>query len=315
MSELKVLLLGWEFNPDTLEDVQKTTCYTLAKALGERVNLSMILPVADPDFILQQVHLAGLNNIDLPAIEPAGPKKGIQPFAEGAHIRADIPLYGAPVHDAGIAGVSQEEKSGQAVAAGVLHKNQYDSDLAKQVENLNVFSQQDLSQMPLDAQIIQYARWATRLAAHRQFDVIYAYDWRTFLAGTELKLVCDKPLVLQVDSLSMDRQEPNNQGWMYQVEAQALHKADGFIVASDNLAANLAEKYHISRNAIKSLEEEKAGAVLHKHAEYFMAVGIHTFGSRDNSGLERKISDVAIQQENGVETADIIRDILRKVAA
>jgi glycogen(starch) synthase len=318
MNEMKVLLLGWEFLPDVLEKNGKNTaCYTLAKALGDQVDLSWILPVADPDFILQNVHLSGLNNIDLPALEPTAPKKGIQPFAQGEHIRSEIPLYGAPIQPAS-QDPSRAEQPGQAASAGILQRKQDTSNLKGAVENPNFFSQKGLDQVSLDAQIIQYARWATRLAAHRQFDVIYAYDWQTYLAGSELKLVSQKPLVLQVHSLSQDRKGPNSQGWMYQMEMQALQKADCIITASDRLADLIKEKYHISPDVIYSLAGKKPGPVSEKSnssGDSFAAVSINALETNNKAGLEGKSSLKEEPKENGTKTADKIRDILQKVAA
>jgi glycogen synthase len=319
MNEMKVLLLGWEFLPAVQEENgQNTACYTMAKALGDRVDLSMILPVADPDFILQNVTLAGLNNIDLPSLEPTGPSKGIMPFAQGDYIRSEIPLYGAPIQPAAQQDASRAQQPGQAASAGILRRNQDTSNLKAEVENPNFFNQKGLGQISLDAQIIQYARWATRLAAHRQFDVIYAYDWQTFLAGSELKLVSQKPLVLQVHSLSQDRKGPNSQGWMYQMEMQALQKADCIIAASDKLAALIEEKYHISPDVINSLGRKKPGTIAGESTsspDILPAKGVPAPEISNKAGQGKKIALKEESRENGDKTADRIRDILQKVAA
>ena len=323
MNEMKVLLLGWEFLPAVQEENgQITACYTMAKALGDRVDLSMILPVADPDFILQNVTLAGLNNIDLPALEPTGPNKGIIPFAQEDYIRPDIPLYGAPIQSTQQE-TSRAQQPGQAASAGILRRNQDTSHLKGEVENPNFFNQKGLDQISLDAQIIQYARWATRLAAHRQFDVIYAYDWQTFLAGSELKLVSQKPLVLQVHSLSQDRKGPNSQGWMYQMEMQALQKADCIIAASDKLAALIEEKYHISPDIINSLGGKKSGIIAGESISspgVLPAAGVpvpetSNKAGQEKDGQEKEIPLKEEYKENGGKTADRIRDILQQVAA
>jgi glycogen synthase len=320
MSDTKVLLLGWEFMPARQEELdQSNGCYTMAKALGDRVDLSMILPVADPEVILQNVTLTGLNNVDLPAIEPAGPKKDVQPFAEGPHIRQQIPLYGAPDQPASQRPLAWAEQAGQAASAGILQGGHGDKNMKEAVENLNIFGQEGLHQAGLDVQIIQYARWATRLAAHREFDVIYAYDWRTFLAGSELKLVSEKPLVLQVHSLSQDRDNSDSQGWMYQIELQALQKADCIIAATDHLAGILAQNYHVSPDLINSLEGKKASAAPAEavSSEELAPKGLNETGAV--VGIKPAKNELAAkpagQERKRAKAADKIRDILLQVAA
>ncbi|MGV3640257.1 MAG: glycosyltransferase family 4 protein, partial [Adhaeribacter sp.] len=153
----------------------------------------------------------------------------------------------------------QAVQMGQAAAAGLLQHSPGQPGIPGKTANPDFFSQQVAGQPNLADQVIQYARWATRLGAQQTFDVIYAYDWRTFLAGTELKLVSDKPLVLQVDSLSVQHPEVHQHGWMYQVEVQALHKADCIITSSDDLAGVLRKQYQIPAGLINSLEEKNQG--------------------------------------------------------
>lgn len=257
---MRVLLLGWEFMPENKEAAEVQGDFlSLTQALGKQMDLSMILPVADPRLVLQNVTLTGLNTIDLPSLAPVSPKKTVQPFEQGAHIRQAIPLYGAPVHPSGIYPTGQAEQSGQAAAAGMLKQSLGQQHLSDKFKSQNIFGEQEGGESGLADQVIQYARWATRLAVHQQFDVIYAYDWRTFLAGMELKLISDKPLVLQIDSLSVQHPETSQQGWMYQVEVQALQKADCIITPTDDLSGVLQKQYQIPSGLISSLEEKNQG--------------------------------------------------------
>jgi Glycosyltransferase Family 4 len=326
MSEMKVLLLGWDLKPARTEEEEPGNgCFEMAKALGERVDLSMILPVSDPGFILKNVTLTGLNNINLPETAPRAPEKDIQPFAESHPFRQDIPLYGAPLQQMGQQATTAAEQMGQAASAGVLQQDQGNRSL-EALANENIFDSGQLNQMTLDAQIIQYARWATRLAAHRNFDVIYAYDWRTFLAGSELKLVSEKPLVLQVHSLSLQQDNPNSQGWMYQVEIQALQKADCIIAATDELAALMEGKYHIAPELINSLESPRAEETTDTSApdeEAAVIAGEETPAGLSGNKLANGINEgptevftIKSEQNGGRHQATKkIRDILLQVAA
>lgn len=319
MRETKVLLLGWDFVPAGQEEPGQTNgCFAMAKALGGRVDLSMILPATDPDFTLYNVALTGLNNVDLPAIEPVGPKKNIQPFAQGAHIRQQIPLYGAPIHPVGQQASTQAEQIGQAASAGTLQQQgEQKEDMVVAVRQ-NIFDPGRLGQVALDAQIIQYARWATRLAAHRQFHVIYAYDWRTFLAGSELKLVSEKPLVLQVDSLNEEHGHAANQAWKYQLQVQALQKADCIIAATEELAAILVEKYDVSPDVVFALERKKS-----RPAGQTIALSEGNPAGLPATSSVKGGAQSAVQasaakadpEEKRERAADRIRDILLQVVA
>lgn len=306
-----MLLLGWESVPAVQKDNNlKAASYALAKALGSRVDLSMILPVAGAEFSIQNVTLEGLNNIDVPAASTR-PTKDFQPFAQGDYIRPDISLYGAPLHSAENQELSGVHQAGQAASAGVFRKSE--DHAAGDMGSTNIFGAQHLSQMSLDAQVIQYARWATRLAATREFDVIYAYDWRTFLAGSELKLVSGKPLVLQVHSLSQDRKGPGSDGWMYQLEKQALQKADCIIADSDKLAAAMTEEYLISPKVINSLEEKKVKPVPVTCLKPLPVIKVKPFGAR-STFQKQKPAMPKEPKENWEGMADKIREILQHVA-
>lgn len=319
MIDTKVLLLGWDLTPARKEEADLANgCFDMAKALGGRLDLSMILPAVDPDFILQNVTLTGLNHMGRPAIEAAAPEKGIQPFAQGHPIRQQIPLYGAPVHPVSVQALAQAEQAGQAASAGMLQKELGIKENQGEAKNQNLFDPGNLGQAALDAQIIQYARWATRLAAHRQFEVIYAYDWRTFLAGSELKLVSEKPLVLQVHSLNEKGNDPDTQGWMHQIEMQALQKADCVIATTDELAAIIAAKYAVAPALIHSLETNRtaSGSKTNPCSKEIPA-GLNT----SNSGKDFKDRPKQMpakkteQEENLARAADRIRDILLQVVA
>ena len=92
---MNVLLLGWEF-PPVINGEVGTACYGITKALSNRVNLSLILPKSDPEFILKNVDLTGLNNINLKSIQTPVTKPEFNAFAETRTMQEEIPLYGAP---------------------------------------------------------------------------------------------------------------------------------------------------------------------------------------------------------------------------
>ena len=245
MNKLNVLFLGWDFLPSHQEETE-TNCFSLVKALANKAALSLIIPKANPEIILTNVDVNGLNQIDFSAIQARQPKP--LPFAEASYIRMDIPLYGAS-DTVETQRTYSKEKTRQelpSVESGIAAES-YAAEL------VNIFNQAEWETLNLEAKIIQYARYATRLAANRSFDIIFADNWLTYLAGSELKLVTDKPLAIQVNSLSVDRSDHNSQGWVYELEKLVLQRADYIFTSNPNLAASVEAVYEIAPNNVISL--------------------------------------------------------------
>ena len=258
MRKLKVLMLGWEF-PPVVSGGLGVACYGISKALAGKVDLTLILPKSDPDFILQNVDLTGLNNIDIQNIKSEFVKKEYNTFSDVSYIPTTILPYQTEEsltsntsNSTSEVAVTASQSQEDHVAATLPEAKPYHPiTLTEPVEQLNMFGHTKLEDMDANSAVIQYARYATRLASHKDFDVIYAHDWMTFLAGVELKLVSGKPLVLHVHSLSYDRAGKDNQGWIYELEKQALEKADFIIPVSDYTARIIELHYGISPERIQ----------------------------------------------------------------
>ncbi len=262
MRKLNVLLLGWDFPPVTNGELGEA-CYGISKALANRVNLALILPKSDPEFILKNVDLTGLNNVDLKAIKPPKVEQPVSAFSEVSYTRQEIVPYGAPV----LTGQEKIEarpitQPGEGESVGFFGEHTDIKPIAELVEELNIWGQTDLSLIDRNSQVINYARYASRLAARKEYEVIYAYDWRAFLAGIELKLVSGKPLVLHVHSLSFERGGPDCKAWIYELEKQALEKCDGILAVSSSIVTQLIEDYNIKPDKIKFVEETTFGGLL-----------------------------------------------------
>ena len=68
MKKLKVLMLGWEF-PPVINGGLGVACLGISKALSKKVDLTLILPKSDPEFVVKNVELIGLNNLDIEEIK------------------------------------------------------------------------------------------------------------------------------------------------------------------------------------------------------------------------------------------------------
>lgn len=261
MRKLDVLLLGWEF-PPVVAGESGVACYELARELAGKVNLSLILPKADPQYAIKDVALTGLNNVNLQETAQPAAKADYQVFG---HQQPEQPAqalkpYGAPTL------TGQEEvftpayqQPGEAETVGELgHEgvaSQGDEAVMASEEQFNIFGQTDFSQLDYNTQVIHFARYATRLASQKNYDIIYATDWMTYLAGIELKLVSGKILVVHIHSLCEERGGPDSKGWAYELEKQALEKADFVIAHTEQLVSEIETQYDIPATKIRSLSK------------------------------------------------------------
>jgi hypothetical protein len=115
-----------------------------------------------------------------------------------------------------------------------------------------------VSDADLNFRVIQYARFATRLAASQEFAVIYAADWQAWLAGLELRQLTGKPLVLHVHSLAQDRNTAADRGWVLELERLALRRADLVLAASSALALRVLELHELPPQRVRRLSAAAA---------------------------------------------------------
>ena len=178
---------------------------------------------------------------------------------------------------------------------------------------MNIFGQ-DFSLADYNSQVIHYARYASRLSSQKHYDVIYAYDWMTFLAGIELKLVSGKPLVLHMQSLSYERGGPDAKGWVYEVEKQAMEKADFIIAVNDHIAEVIISEYGIAADKIKALKVLEADETTVPDAEEISDEIFNIEVSESNNELVKEMLPVTSESEEDWEdAADKIWETLQKL--
>lgn len=113
-----------------------------------------------------------------------------------------------------------------------------------------------------NAEVVQFARLAARLASGEAVDVVYAHDWPTFLAGVEIRLEKRVPLVLHVHSTSYDRHGPRPNGWVFELERAAFRAADRIVAVSSYGAQVLAEQYNVDPKRIRVVHHGLAAGPL-----------------------------------------------------
>ncbi len=214
MKKLKVLMLGWEF-PPVISGGLGVACYGIAKELAKKVDLTLIIPQSSTKFQLDNLRLVGLNQ---PGTfrEVKETTVDLTVFDKIDTIKTDIDPY-------------SHEYSAQEVLS--TQKEITVSDTSMKIEG-NIFSSDELYGLSIDEKVKEYTKQVVRLAQNSDFDVIYAHDWMTFVAGIELKKRFQKPLVLHVHSLSYDRAGVEDRSWVYAIERLGLAQADVIIPVS-----------------------------------------------------------------------------------
>lgn len=231
----KVLMLGWEF-PPLLNGGLGVACYGIAKSLSKIADVSLIIPKSDINFITENVNTIGLNHLDIENFKINYKSKEYEFLNDVSLVESNLSPY-------------------QTFEAEIL-KNTYASDNEKEIKTkirseLNVFDTNDLYDGAIGERVYNFAKIATLLALHRDFDVIHAHDWMTFVAGMEIKAITGKPLVLHVHSLEVDRNSTETKNWVYQIERKAMEYADVIIPVSFYTGNMIHVHYNIKQEKIK----------------------------------------------------------------
>ncbi|MBC6612206.1 glycosyltransferase [Hymenobacter sp. BT507] len=276
MNNLKVLLLGWDnayptgevATPDTLE---------LARALAPYTQLAVLLPhlPANDADLPTEAHVTGIGNLTLAELDAADaylPSEQLTPVAYpsfpyvGAeHTIDEVAQPFAPTTDsAPAADATATLLDADAFAAtggepDAAEANDLDqgkeevetaptyapasAERSAPSEALAVLSAHAGDSGDLNFRVIQYARFATRLALQEQFAVTYAADWPAWLAGLEIRQLTGRPLVLHVHTLAADRDTPLDRGWIMELERLALRRADLVLAATPELQQRLTADY------------------------------------------------------------------------
>lgn len=232
-TKLKVLMLGWEF-PPIINGGLGVACFGITKALSNHVDISLILPKSDPNFVVQNVDTIGLNHFDIENIKV---KTSEYEFLEDVNY---VDSNFLPYHT--LSSESLETK---------YESTDYTSIKSKIRSELEVFNTNDLYDGAIGERVYNFSKIATLIALNRDFDIIHAHDWMTFVAGMEIKAATGKPLVLHVHSLEADRNSPESKGWVYQIERKAMEYADVIIPVSFYTGQIIQTHYGISEDKIK----------------------------------------------------------------
>ena len=221
-------MLGWEF-PPLINGGLGIACHGIATALSKRADVQLIIPKADPSFVAESVQLIGLNNIDADELIKKGDLFDFRDFLNVDYVEANIMPY------------QKVEKKIDFTSGNVEFKY---------LDDLNFFKYDDIYGGDVLSKVMKYTNVAVRLALTKEFDVVHAHDWMTFLAGCKIKELTGKPLVVHVHATEFDRSGPESTGVVYEIEKKGFEEADKIIAVSHYTASVLQNHYEVPTRKI-----------------------------------------------------------------
>ncbi|MFK8009897.1 MAG: glycosyltransferase [Saprospiraceae bacterium] len=250
MKKLKVLKLGWEF-PPLISGGLAIACFGIAKALAKQTDLTIILPKASQDSILDNANIIGLNNTD---VEISNTTNHSQ-----EEIYKKYNAFARTLFAPGMENVSPYPSFEKTKTEGISSESTHiqTSTHANQISGTSTsstfFSRFALDEMygdDVQQKVVEYAEYVAALAANLEFDVIHAHDWMTMLAGIKVKYQSGKPLVIHAHALSYDRAGPDARGWNYDLEKYGMEIADAVIPVSRYTGTIVERHYGINPQKI-----------------------------------------------------------------
>lgn len=233
---MKVMMLGWEF-PPLINGGLGIACLGLGRAMSNLVDLSFIIPKSDPNFVVDQLELIGLNNLEDLEFDRERVNHGLEQFGEVSWVEGALAARMLPYEEVEVRkeeGQMKEKLSERQTEVVEREKVRLLEKIREQglEERLAMFRDDTLYGEDVGERVWAYAQVAAAMAEEREFDIVHAHDWMTFVAGMEIKKRTGKPLVLHVHSTAYDRAGPDARGWIYDIERGAMEMADLVIPVS-----------------------------------------------------------------------------------
>jgi len=225
-------MLGWEF-PPVINGGLGVACHDLCIALTKYADVTMIIPKSNPDFVVKNLELLGLNNIDASTLKNVSHQYDGKTFEDVHFIPSNINPYYTEFAD--------------------IRSSKYIKNVKIKDEDVDVFDIDDLYGGDVIEKVMLFSKLATRVALTKEFDIIHAHDWMTMMAGMEIKRATGKPLVVHIHSLEIDRGGVHSRGWVYETEKKGMDYAD-LLMPVSNFTGDIIHKYYgISRNKIATV--------------------------------------------------------------
>ncbi|MDO4220979.1 MAG: glycosyltransferase [Akkermansia sp.] len=235
MRRIKVLELGWEF-PPLINGGLGVACMGISKALAKKVDLSVIVPKADPSAVYDGFTLTGINNLRYAEVESVSEGYSYNSFSLVSKAPVNLDPY---AHVEGTPGSVVFTKEGKLLFSHVSRAD------------LELFTgKEDLYAGDLARKVIEFSKICAVLARQYDFDVVHAHDWMTYLAGVEVKKATGKPLVVHLHASQFDRAGADARGWIYDIEKYGMEQADAVMPVSKYTGTVAAGHYGINPDKI-----------------------------------------------------------------
>ncbi len=236
-SSPKVLMLGWEF-PPVINGGLGVACHDLCIALSKIANVTMIIPKSNPDFVVKNLNLIGLNTIDAKTLRNIGHADSYKKVKQVHFINTHLnPYY-----------------NGNNLGGPALNvESQYLKKIKIGDETVEIFHIDDLYGGDVIEKVTVFGKLAAKLAHSLDFDIIHAHDWMTMIAGMEIKAQTGKPLAMHIHSLEVDRGGPHSKGWVYQIEKKGMEAADVLMPVSNFTGHVIHDYYNIPWSKISTV--------------------------------------------------------------
>jgi glycosyltransferase involved in cell wall biosynthesis len=263
-------MLGWEFPPFFSGGLGVAT-YGMVKALSPKVDIKLIVPKS-AHVSLSNVHIIGLNSF---TSEELNFERLQYNYLNLTSEFYSLPLALSPYHY-----INEE-----------ITKNKWDefeksTERQKKIEVLHsFFSGNEVYGYDIKHKIHLYAQLVSELASKGDYDVIHAHDWITFPAALQLQQQGRKPLILHVHSLETDRAGEAVRNEIYELEKDALTKADRILAVSQFTKEQIIKHYAIDaakifvvHNGIEPAQTRKVPHLLRDKLVVFLGRITHQKG-------------------------------------
>ena len=224
-------MLGWEFPPNVSGGLGVAS-YHIIKALKEHAEITLFLPYVSARIRFPDVNIVSIGNLPVRKIFTRKEQEIL--FSRYRKKISNFELSPYPVYKSG--------KSTASRSTRVSRTKKTTATFANPLAGADLYGADVMDKVGL------FAEFAARICKNYSFDIIHAHDWMTFPAGIAIKEVSG--LVVHVHSLNTDRLETGDQGWIFNLEKNALEKADLVIPVSKYTGNMISEHYGISSKKI-----------------------------------------------------------------
>lgn len=225
-------MFGWEFPPH-ISGGLGTACYGITTALlKQAVQITFVVPRVYGDEDTDTFRLVSASDIPVNTTDLAVRKW--QERLEYIEAHSSIAPYGT-------------WESSERTEEKTVEQPESEEPFTKK------FSLSGKYGSSLMEEVQKYAMIGAGIAAEHEHDVIHAHDWLTYQAGLAAREVSGKPLVIHVHATEFDRSGENVNAPVFEIEKEAMEKADHIIAVSEFTRQIVINRYEIAPQKVTAV--------------------------------------------------------------